>query len=75
MNCSHYWILYKGETISGKIFHIVNVYGPHDYEEKQNFWEDLQKIHAETEGEPICFMGAFNNIRYRKDRSGCKYNK
>lgn len=69
-----HWLWGKGYLPTGEIINLVNIYGPHDAEEKKEFWIDLKKIHDSVVEEPMCAMGDFNSIRLEKDRSGCVYN-
>lgn len=72
---SQYWLWCKGSTNSGDNFNIVNVYGPHDIEGKQRFWNDLEYIHNLIDEEPLCLMGDFNSIRCKEDRVNCNYKR
>lgn len=68
------WIWCKGELPSGIIINLINVYGPHDLEEKRQFWRDMRNILSLSEDSPICVMGDINSIRFKEDRENCVYN-
>lgn len=71
---SQRWLWCKGELSSGHIINLVNVYGPHEPEEKPLFWQDRRNIHNIIENEPVCIMGDFNCVRSVEDRENCVYN-
>lgn len=75
INYSDSWLWCEGKYHIDTKFNIVNIYGPHNLEEKIPFQEDLSRIIQVTDIEPLCLMRDFNNIRFKKDREGCIYNQ
>lgn len=71
---SSHWLWCKGYLSIGEVINLIDIYGPHDLEEKYLFWNDLKRINDSIVKEPICLMGDFNIIRWKKDRSRCIYN-
>lgn len=71
---SHHWLWCKGDLPSGSSIYLVNVYGPHDLDEKQIFWSDLRTIVRQVSDSPICLIDDFNSIRNKKDRINYVYN-
>lgn len=75
INSSSNWMWCKGNNSSRKSFNVINIYGPHKTEDKISFWEDINKLAIENDSEPLCFIGDFNSIKFKEDRSGCIYNE
>lgn len=71
---SFHWLWCECTTYLGSFFHLINVYGPHEIEDKLIFWIEIGEIVEAADREPLCIMGDFNSVRFKEDRSGCIYN-
>lgn len=58
---TRYWIWLHGKA-NQEYINLVNIYGPHDYQEKRLVWNSLMYLIQEHIEEPICLMGDFNCV-------------
>lgn len=68
------WCHFQNSSDSS-FFHIINVYGPQELEDKQDLWDNLRKIMEQIGDKNLCLVGDFNCIRDESERVGCIYRR
>lgn len=53
---SHHWLWCKIKIHAGQMINLINIYGPHEHDEKVIFWETLSKIISSVNLEPMCLI-------------------
>ncbi|XP_071705294.1 uncharacterized protein [Rutidosis leptorrhynchoides] len=58
---------------TGAKFNLVNVYGPHDDQNKQLFWNQLHTLISNAPNDAWVISGDFNEVRSDEERLNCQF--
>lgn len=75
-NVKKSWIWIRGRLGgSSELIICINIYGPHDLQDKLAIWKELEQVLDSHHQEAFCIMGDFNCIFSSKERVNCLYRR